>query len=169
MNAETLEFDGDFDVVFSHAALHLMRNPDAVIEGAYRALRPGGRFVGEFDGHGSTAVITAAVRAVQARRGIPEQPPLYQPTAEEYRAKLEAAGFTVETIALIPRPTPLPSSIEGWIATFERPMLKELTLEEQDDVIAEIAEELRPAICDSAGIWTADLVSLRFSARKAVA
>ena len=166
MNAEALEFDNEFDAVFSHAALHLMRDPDAVIQGAYRALRPGGRFVGEFDGHGNAEAISAAVRAVQARRGIPEQPPLYCPTADEYRARLEAAGFTVETIALVPRPTLLPSSIEGWIATFERPMLKELTLEEQDEVIAEIADELRPAICDSAGAWTADLVHLRFSARK---
>ena len=169
LDAEALEFDNEFDAVFSHAALHLMRNPDAVIQGAYRALRPGGRFVGEFDGQGNAAAIAAAVRTVQARRGIPEQPPLYLPTADEYRAKLEAGGFTVETIALISCPTPLPSSIEGWLATFERPMLKELALEEQDAVIADIADELRPVICDSAGIWTADLVRLRFSARKAVA
>ena len=166
MNAEALEFESEFDVVFSNQALHLMRNPDAVIGGVFRALRPGGRFVGEFGGQGNAAAISAAVRAVCARRGIPEDLPLYQPSADEYRARLEAAGLTVETIALIPRPTPLPTSIEGWIATFERPMLKELTLEDQDEVISEIADRLRPALCDSAGTWTADLVHLRFSARK---
>ena len=60
----------------------------------------------------------------------------------------------------------LPTDIDGWLATFERPMLKELTLEDQDEVISEIADRLRPVLCDSAGTWTADLVHLRFSARK---
>lgn len=166
LDAQALEFDSEFDAVFSHAALHLMRNPDAVIQGAFRALRPGGRFVGEFGGQDNAAAIHAAVRAVCARRGIPEDPPLYYPSPDEYRAKLEAAGFAVETIALVPRPTPLPTSIEGWIATFERPMLKEFALEEQDEIISEIADRLRPVLCDSAGTWTADLVHLRFSARK---
>lgn len=166
LDAQALEFDGEFDAVFSHAALHLMRDPDAVIQGAFRALRPGGRFVGEFGGHDNAAAIHAAVRAVCARRGIPEEPPPFYPSPDEYRAKLEAAGFVVETIALVPRPTPLPTSIEGWIATFERPMLKEFALEEQDEIITEIADQLRPVLCDSAGTWTADLVHLRFSARK---
>lgn len=166
LDAQALEFDGEFDAVFSHAALHLMRDPDAVIQGAFRALRPGGRFVGEFGGQDNAAAIHAAVRAVCARRGIPEAPAPYYPSADEYRAKLEAAGFVVETIELVPRPTPLPTSIEGWIATFERPMLREFALEEQDEIISEIADQLRPTLCDSAGIWTADLVQLRFSARK---
>lgn len=166
MDAETLRFHSEFDAVFSHAALDSMRNPDAVIEGVYRALRPGGRFVGEFGGQGSLATISAAVEAVRARRGLPDGPPRYQPSAEEYRAKLEAAGLVVDTIALIPRPTPLPSGIEGWLATFERPMLKERTLDEQDEIINEITDQLRPALCDSSGIWTVDLVNIRFSARK---
>ena len=166
MDGEALEFENEFDAVFSNAALHWMRNPDAVIQGVYRALRPGGRFVGEFGGHGNAAAISVAVRAVRARRGIPDDPPRYYPSVDEYRARLEAGGFAVETIAAIPRPTPLPTGIEGWLATFERPMLKELTLEEQDEVIADIADELRPVLCDSAGTWTADLVHLRFSARK---
>jgi SAM-dependent methyltransferase len=166
MDAQALEFDNEFDAVFSHAALHLMPDADAVIAGAYRALRPGGRFVGECGGQGNAAAISAAVQAVRARRGIPDHPAPYYPDVDEYRGRLEAAGFAVETIALIPRPTPLPTGIEGWLATFERPWLKELTIEEQDEVIAEIADQLRPVLCDNAGIWTADLVHLRFSARK---
>jgi SAM-dependent methyltransferase len=166
MDAQALEFNNVFDAAFSHASLHLMRNPDAVIQGVYRALRPGGRFVGEFGGHGHVAAIRVAARAVRARRAIPDEPPLYYPTVDEYRARLEAGGFTVDTIALVPRPTPLPTAIDGWLATYERSWLKELTLEEQDEVIAEIADQLRPVLCDSTGTWTADFVHLRFAARK---
>ena len=65
-----LAFDDEFDAVFSNAALHWMRPPEAVLAGVYRALKPGGRFVGEMGGHNNTAAIMVAIRAVLARRGL---------------------------------------------------------------------------------------------------
>ena len=59
---------GEFDAVFSNAALHWMKRPDAVIAGVWRALRPGGRFVGESAAHGCVATIVAALLA-RARAG----------------------------------------------------------------------------------------------------
>ena len=50
MDGERLDFTAEFDAVFSNAALHWMRDPDAVVAGVWRALKPGGRFVGEFGG-----------------------------------------------------------------------------------------------------------------------
>src|SRR5690242_10239656 len=48
-----LDFAAEFDAVFSNAALHWMKeDPDAVIAGVARALKPGGRFAGEMGGHG---------------------------------------------------------------------------------------------------------------------
>src|SRR4029077_9625458 len=47
MPGQNLTFDGEFDAVFSNAALHWMRPPEAVLAGVRRALRPGGRFVAE--------------------------------------------------------------------------------------------------------------------------
>src|SRR5205085_261372 len=44
---QNLPFDGEFDAVFSNAALHWMRPPEAVLVGVRRALKPGGRFVAE--------------------------------------------------------------------------------------------------------------------------
>jgi hypothetical protein len=44
--------------------------------------------------------------------------PWYFPTVEDYRAGLVRVGFTVEHIALIPRPTPLPTGMRGWLETF---------------------------------------------------
>ena len=51
-DGRALPFSNEFDAVFSNAALHWMRHPEAVVAGVRRALRPGGRFVGEFGGHG---------------------------------------------------------------------------------------------------------------------
>src|SRR5271167_2631936 len=51
IDGENLPFENEFDAVFSNAALHWMRNnPDAVISGVKKSLRPGGRFVAEMGG-----------------------------------------------------------------------------------------------------------------------
>jgi trans-aconitate methyltransferase len=54
-----LGFAAEFDAVFSNAALHWMRDPDAVIDGVWRVLKPGGRFVGECGGAGNVATVRA--------------------------------------------------------------------------------------------------------------
>jgi trans-aconitate methyltransferase len=55
MEATSLSFDHEFDAVFSNAVLHWIKiDPDAVIAGVKRALKPGGRFVAELGGHGSS-------------------------------------------------------------------------------------------------------------------
>jgi hypothetical protein len=97
-----------------------MPDADAVLAGVYRALAPGGRFAGEMGGHGNVAAIVVAMSAVLARRGIdgPARSRWYFPTAEEYAAKLTAAGFTIDAIALYPRATPLPTDMRGWLETF---------------------------------------------------
>ncbi len=86
-----LGFAREFDAVFSNAALHWMkRDPDAVIAGVARALKPGGRFAGELGGHGCVAAITVALFAVLARRGASGslESPWYFPTVADYRARL---------------------------------------------------------------------------------
>src|SRR5580704_3465604 len=106
---QNLAFAREFDAVFSNAALHWMHPQEAVLAGIARALKPSGRFVAEMGGHNNTAAIQVAFRAVLARRGIEalQLSPWYFPSAAAYRLKLEAAGFRVEEIAIVPRPTPL--------------------------------------------------------------
>ena len=168
MDGVNLRFDGEFDAVFSNAALHWMRNADAVIAGAGRALRPGGRFVGEFGGHGNVAKIMKALVDALNRRGIDGEAaiPWYFPTVEEYSAKLKIAGFSINYIALIPRPTPLPGDVSGWLETFAGSVTACLPQSERSDYLEEVREALRPQLCDGEGKWTADYVRLRFAAVK---
>lgn len=170
MDGEKLFFDGEFDAVFSNAALHWMRNPEAVIDGVWRALRPGGRFVAEFGGYGCVAKIKKALVGALDRRGLNGEAavPWYFPTVEEYSALLKNAGFTVSTIALIPRPTPLPGDVTGWLETFGESFTVSLPPTERPAYIAEVREALRPELADPEGKWTADYVRLRFAAIKQV-
>ena len=115
MDGQNLQFKAEFDAVFTNAALHWMKQPDAVIQGVGQALKPGGRFVGEFGGQGNVSAIETALHTVLKQRGIDAEPlnPWYFPTVEDYQSRLEANGFSVNDIKLIPRPTPLPSDLRG--------------------------------------------------------
>ena len=85
-DAAHLSLDGAFDAVFSNAVLHWVKDADGAIASAWRALRPGGRFVGEFGGHGNVAAIVTALFAVLARRGVDAAPfhPWFYPTPQAY-------------------------------------------------------------------------------------
>jgi trans-aconitate methyltransferase len=168
MDGEHIDLPAAFDAVFSNAALHWMKRPDAVIDGVWRALVPGGRFVAELGGDGCVAKIEAALVAALARRGVDGRAvhPWYFPTVADYRARLEARGFSVEYIALIPRPTPLPGDITGWLETFAESFTSALPAERRADFIGEVRDALRSQLCDAEGNWTADYVRLRLRAGK---
>ena len=165
-DGHALGFDRAFDAVFSNAALHWMLKPELVITGVARALRPHGRFVGEMGGHGNVAAIATAMRAVGARHGgdPAKIAPWFFPSVAQYRRLLEAGGFRVETIALVPRATPLATGIEGWLETFGRSFFEQFAAPQYGQVLAEVVELLRPSLCDSDGTWTADHIRLRFKA-----
>jgi trans-aconitate methyltransferase len=167
-SGETLAFDAEFDAVFSNAALHWMRRADLVIAGVWRALVPGGRFVGEMGGHGCVEHIRRALIAALDRRGLDgtAADPWYFPTAEDYRALLEAQGFRVDMMNLFARPTPLPGDVVGWLEIFAQSFTAALPVAERPAFLTEVRDTLRPALCDVGGRWTADYVRLRFAAVK---
>ncbi|MGH7879490.1 MAG: SAM-dependent methyltransferase, partial [Candidatus Binataceae bacterium] len=67
-------------------------------------------------------------------------------------------------IELIPRPTPLPTAMEGWLETFGELVFKHLTAIERAAARDEVIALVRPALCDEQGRWTADYIRLRFAA-----
>jgi trans-aconitate methyltransferase len=168
MDGQRLSFRPFFDAVFTNAALHWMKQHEKVVTGVWEALKPGGRFVGEFGGKGNVDAIRAALHAALRRRAFdPESvDPWYYPSPAEYSALLRKAGFTVEYIELIPRPTPLPGDILSWLEIFAQPFTKAVDESERESLVAEVRAELEPRLRDSEGNWVADYVRLRFRAIK---
>jgi trans-aconitate methyltransferase len=167
MSADALEFDHEFDAVFSNAALHWMRNQDTVLAGVHRALKTGGRFVAEMGGHGNIAAIQVALLAVLSKFGIDavHAEHNYFPTPASYESRLRHHGLDVHYIELIPRPTPLPESgMRGWLETFRRGLFEQLPESERENAMNETVQLLKPVLCDDLGKWTADYVRLRFLA-----
>jgi len=168
MDGQELPFNAEFDAVFSNAALHWMKKKEDVVQGVFRALKPGGRFVAEMGGHGNIDTFEKATRAALAKRGLLDKisEPNFYPTIGEYSALLERYGFKVEFMNLFDRPTPLPKDAKAWLRTFRKSYLEELAPNDVEAILEEIQEAVRPKLCGPDGQWTADYVRLRFKAVK---
>ena len=164
LDAQALPFEDEFDAVFTNAVLHWIPDLDAALRGIRRALRRGGRFVGECGGHGNVAAVSTALQAVAQRHGVPARLPWRYPTPDDFTARLIAAGFRPMSIELIPRPTPLASGMAAWLRTFAGPVFEQLPAGVREPALEETVDLLRWSLCDEQGRWTADYVRLRFAA-----
>ncbi len=168
MDGQRLLFNGEFDAVFSNAALHWMTDPEAVIGGVYGALKPSGRFVAEFGGRGNVARIVEALSQTLLEYDVDPEPlnPWYFPSAEEYGSLLKEGGFLIRDLALFPRPTPLPDDIVGWLNTFALNFLAAISANDRSTFLRKVRDRLSRSIQDADGKWTADYVRLRFYASR---
>ncbi|MGH9147639.1 MAG: class I SAM-dependent methyltransferase [Vicinamibacterales bacterium] len=167
-NAYEIDFHEEFDAVFSNAVLHWIKDADRVIRNVFRALRAGGRFVAECGGHKCCEMIQTALVMELERRGYDgwTANPWYFPTAQDYGGRLAKAGFRVAYIEIIPRPTPLPGDISGFLETFAGSFTSVLPLADRQSYIEDVRDKLKPVLCGADGTWTADYTRLRFEAYK---
>ena len=169
IDGAALPFGGEFDAVFSNAALHWMKDPDAVLAGVFRSLRPGGRFVAECGAAGNVAAIRDAVHNEVRGRGIDPVPldPWYFPSEGEYRGRLEAAGFAVLAIETFVRPTRLETDVTAWLEVFAGSFTAALPAGDRAGFLAAVQERVRPEMLRPDGSWwLADYVRLRFVAMR---
>ncbi len=162
-DARDFALDTPFDAVFSNAALHWVRPPDAVVRCVHNALKPGGRFVAEFGGRGNVRGISAAMLTAAKQLGVPAQlPSWYFPTVGEYAALLEAFGLEVRFATLFDRPTPLvgPDGLRDWVAQFGCVALEAVPAKRRADFLTAVEVAARAALCRD-GAWVADYRRLR--------
>jgi 2-isopropylmalate synthase len=151
VDGHELDFQNEFDAVFSNAAL-----------------KSDGRFVAEFGGAGNIAALLKAMQEVfDDNEEFGEfRSPWFFPTVDEYKSLLETGGFEVNTIKFIPRPTPLTSGISKWLEIFAEGITAHLSDENRKVFISLVEEKLRPVLYSDEEGWVADYVRLRFSASK---
>ena len=115
--------------------------------------------------------IRDALADALGRRGIDGRAldPWYFPNVSEYAHLLTEGGFHVEAITSFPRPTELPTGIQGWVRTFGESFLSPLPPASRPGFIAEVSELLSPRLATPSGTFIADYVRLRVSAKKPVA
>jgi trans-aconitate methyltransferase len=169
-DAREIAFAEPFDAVFSNATLHWIKEPEKVIDGIARVLRPGGRFVAEFGGKGNTKeLLTALARAWHKLGFHGEAPkPWYYPSITEYSSLLEKHGLEVTFATLFDRPTPLEDAENGlrnWLTMFGGTFQDQHSNDQRETFFAAIEQEARPALWRN-GQWVMDYRRLRIVAQK---
>jgi SAM-dependent methyltransferase len=140
-----------FDAVFSNAVLHWVRPPEEAARRMAAALRPGGRLVAEFGGHGNIARIQAALGK--------HSHPWFFPSIAEYAAILESAGLEPVQAILFDRPTRVEGEggLDDWLQMY---------IPGLDAGVRKSAVEQLRAEMYSNGVWTLDYRRLRVQAKK---
>ncbi|OPY65258.1 MAG: Trans-aconitate 2-methyltransferase [Syntrophorhabdus sp. PtaU1.Bin050] len=146
-DARKMDFDGEFDVVFSNAVLHWIHDPMAVLKGIKKSLKPGGRVLAQMGGKGNAADILSALDSIIGSKewsgyfaGLTTPYAFFD--APEYRGWLQDAGFTVRRIELLPKHM-LHAGKEGlaaWIRTTWLPYTARVPEELRTVFINEIAD-----------------------------
>lgn len=172
-NASSFGFTEPFDAIFSNAALHWVKDHDAMMKCAYHNLKPGGRFVAEMGGKGNVQQLIAATKQVLLKYGYNQQAEttIWRfPSLGEYTSELESHGFRVTLATHFDRPTALQDgdeSVSKWIAMFGEQYFEGVPSEQKQQMLKEITELLRPDYYKD-GTWYSDYKRLRFIAIKEI-
>ncbi|MBB6445783.1 class I SAM-dependent methyltransferase [Bacillus benzoevorans] len=164
-DAAKLNYQGEFDAVFSNATLHWVKQAQEALHSIYHSLKQGGRFVAEFGGKGNVQTITDAIIAHLKIAGITyqqEQFPWYYPSIAEYTSLMEEAGFRVTFAQHFDRPTPLDGEdgLRNWIKMFGSQLLNRVETDKQNRIILNVEEQVREKLYAD-GRWTADYKRIR--------
>lgn len=98
LDIKDLDFGNEFDVVFSNAALHWIKDHRRLLQNVQRALRAGGRLRFNFAGDGNCSYFFAAVREAMAQDEYRPffsdfEWPWYMPTVDAYQGLVASSGL----------------------------------------------------------------------------
>jgi trans-aconitate methyltransferase len=170
-SATDLYFDHLFDAVFSNAVLHWVLDKTSAIDGIYRCLRPGGRFIMEMGGKQNVEGIILAVRKVLTRHHYYKNAATqrwYYPSVGEYATLLEKRGFRISYASHFDRETELQDNdngIKDWLRMFGSSFFEDIPAPTLENLLDEIQETLRPTHYRNHK-WWADYKRLRIAATK---
>ncbi|MCL2157571.1 MAG: methyltransferase domain-containing protein [Methanobrevibacter sp.] len=98
MDINDMAFINDFDIIFSNAALHWVKNHEKLLKNSLAALKPNGIIRWNFAGEGNCSNFFDIVKSVMNENEYKEyfihfEWPWYMPSKEEYEKLIAKAGF----------------------------------------------------------------------------
>lgn len=164
-DATELNFDHEFDAVFSNATLHWVQPPLEALKGIYQSLKQNGRFVAEFGGKGNVQTIANEIIKQIENSGTNfnrANYPWYYPSIGEYTTLMEKAGFRVTLAQHIDRPTTLEDKdgLKNWMEMFATSFFKGIPVEQKDKILEKVEENLKDILWKE-DKWIADYKRIR--------
>jgi trans-aconitate 2-methyltransferase len=147
MDARALDFPERFDVAFSNAALHWVKDQRAVLRGVARSLWPGGRLLFQMGGRGNGEEIFAAARIVM--ESLPWRaffegftPPMAFYGPDEYVPWCIEAGLRVLRAELLPKDMRQngKDGLAGWVRTTWMPFTDRVPAGRREEFIRETVD-----------------------------
>ena len=142
MDAGNLQFNERFDLIFSNAVLHWIKNQKPVIKGMFKSLKKGGKVLIQMGGKGNAAGIVDVLSELKTeKKWCPYFDefnfPFYFPGTNEYKTLLLDFGFTLKRIELIPKKMDHRGidALKGWIRTTWLPYTERIPEEERESFI----------------------------------
>jgi len=98
LDIDDLDFKEEFDVIFSNAALHWVKDHNKLLRNCYTALKLDGMFRFNFAGHGNCSNFYEVIKEVMELERykkffIDFEWPWYMPQIEEYKKNVSFTGF----------------------------------------------------------------------------
>ncbi len=146
-DASHLPFKEEFDVVFSNAALHWIKDHKPIISGIKNSLKPNGRILLQMGGKGNAASILAILDTLLEEKewntyfaGF-EFPYGFHDTAD-YKSWLHEAGLTPLRVELIPKDMSHrgKDGLAGWIRTTWLPYTDRIPVQQKNDFISQLVD-----------------------------
>ncbi len=151
---DELDFHQGFDVIFSNAALHWVRDHDRLLNNVHEALKPEGVARFNFAGDGNCSNFFSVIRELMAgprySRYFEEFLwPWYMPTVEEYEQKVQSNGrFDFKVWGEVADRSFSATELIGWIEQPSIvPLLEQVASDDKqafrDDVVAMMLERTK--------------------------
>ena len=174
MDAANLNFKDHFDLIFSNAVLHWVKDQKAVIKGMFKSLKQDGRVILQMGGKGNAAGIVDVLSELQTEKKWNSyfngfNFPFYFPGTNEYEALLLDCGFTLNRIELIPKKKDHAGieALKGWIRTTWMPYTERVPEEEREKFIDIVSKKyIERYSANSNGIINVQMVRLEVEAEK---
>ena len=174
MDAGNLNFNDRFDLIFSNAVLHWVKDQKAVIKGMFKSLKQGGRVILQMGGKGNAAGIVDVFSELQTEKKWNSyfnefDFPFYFPETNEYKALLLDYGFTLNRIELIPKKMEHAGveALKGWIRTTWLPYTERVPKEERERFIDIVSKEyIKRYSANSKGLINVQMIRLEVEAEK---
>ena len=145
MNATDIHLSRKYDIVFSNAALHWIKDHLAVLREVRACLKSGGKILLQMGGRGNATHVFAALEMVmQSSQWAPYYSdftlPYFFYGPEEYEQWLSLAGLRATRVELIPKDMQHqgPDGLLGWLRTTWFPYTDRLPLELRDAFLNEV-------------------------------